>query len=38
MHKKSHHIVVKHVGFLVADSVMVLHEMHISSVTGYGHF
>jgi hypothetical protein len=34
---KSHHIAVEHVEFVVADSVTVLHEVHISSITGFGH-
>jgi hypothetical protein len=34
---KSHHITVEQVGFLVANSVMVLHEVHVSSITGFGH-
>jgi hypothetical protein len=37
MLKKSHNMAVEHVGFLVADSVMALHEVHISTVTGFGH-
>jgi len=39
---KSHHNTVerknlKNVGILVADSVLVLHKVHIYSVTGFGH-
>jgi hypothetical protein len=35
---KSHHITVELLGvFLVADSVMALHEVHISSITDFGH-
>jgi len=33
---KSHNIAVEHVGFLVAHSVMVLREVHIASITGFG--
>jgi hypothetical protein len=33
---KSHHITFEQGGFLVADSAMALHEVHISSITDVG--